>query len=824
MRRRTPLGDMVTNSTKQTIRLWDTSKGRTQMALHHWHAAARAVARRRGLALAVTGTLGIGIGANSIIFSAVDAVLLKPLPYPDAGRLVAVYEQNAGLRQATQLVAPGRLEEWNERNTTFDGLAASYFENMTDLGAALPERVEAMRTSPRFFTVLGVVPLLGRWPTREEEQFGGPAVAVVSQAFWLRRLGADRGVIGRALDLSGTNWTIVGVMPPGFSYPTATTDVWLPTRAPATFLAARTARLYTTIGRLKPGVTIEQGTSDLDRVQARLGEQYPATDRGWGASLVPLKEQEVGGVRQSLWLLLGAVGLLLIATCANVACLLLADATRREHELSVRFALGASRTIVAGQLIREGVILAFAGSLVGLTLTWWGLPVLRRAAFELPRLDTASLDGRVIAFSLLVGAATTIFFAGAPALQATRREVAEILSRGGRARIGGQHLLQRGLVMSQVTLAILLLSGAGAFVRSYLAITAVNPGFDPANVLMFRISAQWSERSTAVVQRHARTIQRLGDIPGVESAAFAQLIPGGLDVPPNEFRIVGREAGDKMFSTGRAVSSGYFRTLRIPTLRGDTCSADPAAPPFSSALVTQSWADRFLPGEDPVGHELVQPGQLDRPARIVGMVGDVRESGLAKAPEPLIYWCGFNPYWPDPYFLLRTAHGHPATIPAIRAAVHEMDPDRAVYGAQALSDALSRTFAQQRLGMFLLLLFAGTAQLLASIGLYGVLSQLVASRRREIGVRLALGAPPMHVVRSVVAQAGLMTTVGLAAGVALAFAASRLLATMVYGVSPRDPLTLAAASAALLFVAALTALVPATRAGRVDPLETLRED
>jgi putative ABC transport system permease protein len=793
------------------------------MALHHWHSAAKAVVRRRGLALAVASTLGLGIGANSIIFSAVDAVLLKPLPYPEADRLVAVYEQNAGLRQATQLVAPGRLEEWNERNTTFDGLAASYFENMTDL-AALPERVEAMRTSPRFFRVLGVPPQLGRWPTPDEEQFGGPWAAVVSHTFWQRRLGADRAVIGRTLNLSGTNWTIVGVMPPGFAYPTATTDAWLPTRAPATFLAARAARLYTTIGRLKRGVPIEYARADLDRVQVRLGEQYPATDRGWGASLVPLKDQEVGGVRRSLWLLLGAVGLLLVATCANVACLLLADATRREHELSVRVALGASRRLVAAQLVREGAVLAFTGSLLGVTLTWWGLPLLRRAASDLPRLDTALLDGRVIAFSLFVGAATTILFAVAPALQATRHDVAENLSRGGRARIGGRNVLQQGLVMSQVALAILLLSGAGAFVRSYLAIMAVNPGFDPDNVLAFRISAQWSERLTAVVQRHARTIQRLENMPGVESAAFAQLIPGGLDVPPSEFQIVGRETSEKTFSTGRAVSSGYFRTLRIPMLRGDTCSGDPSAPLFSSALVTQSWADRFLPGEDPVGHELARPGQLDRPARILGVVGDVRESGLSKAPEPLIYWCGVNPYWPDPYFLVRTAHVHPATVPDIRATVNEIDPDRAVYGAQALPEALSRTVAQPRLGMFLLLLFAGTAQLLASIGLYGVLSQLVASRRREIGVRLALGAPRMRVARGVVAQAGFMTTVGLAAGVGLALAASRLLTTMVYGVSPRDPLTLAAASVALLFVATLTALVPAARAGRVDPLETLRED
>ncbi|HEX7138825.1 MAG TPA: ABC transporter permease [Vicinamibacterales bacterium] len=794
------------------------------MAWHNWHAAAKAVVRRPALALAVTITLGLGIGANTIIFSAVDAVLLKPLPYPDSDRLVAVYEQNVGLRQATQLVAPGRLEEWNERNVTFDGLAASYFENMTDLTAALPERVEAMRTSPRFFAVLGVRPFLGRWPTADEERFGGPPTAVVSHAFWRRRLGADQNIIGRSLNLSGTNWTIVGVMPSGFAYPTATTDVWLPTRAPATFLAARSARLYTTIGRLKAGMTIEQATTDLDRVQARLGEQYPATDRGWGAALTPLKEQEVRSVRRSLWLLLGAVGLLLVATCANVACLLLADATRREHELSVRFALGATRRGVASQLIREGAVLASTGSLTGLVLTWWGLPVLRRIAADLPRLEAATIDGRVIAFSLVVGAATTILFALVPALQATRHDVAERLSRGGRARIGGRYLLQRALVTSQVALAVLLLSGAGVLIRSYVNLAGLNPGFDPDGVLVFRISAQWSERTTAVVQRHARTVQRLEEIPGVEAVAFGQLVPAGTDVPPNEFRILGRDATEKTFAAGRSVSSGYFRTLHIPILRGDTCSGDPSALPFSSALVTQAWAERFLPREDPVGHELAGPGQLAYSARIIGVVGDVRENGLSKAAEPLIYWCGFNPYWPDPYFLVRTAHDHSATIAAIRSAVRESDPARAMYGAQPLGEVLSGSLAQQRLGMLLLLLFAVTALLLASIGLYGVLSQLVASRRKEIGVRLALGAHPIRVARGIVTQAAAMTASGLAAGVVLALAASRLLAAMVYGISPRDPVALITASALLLFVATLTALIPAARAGCVDPRETLRED
>src|SRR5947209_584501 len=306
-------------------------------------AALRPLARRPGLSATIILTLALAIGANSAIFSAVDAVLLQPLPFPSADRLVAVYERNRALRQATQLVAPGRLEEWNARNHTFDGLAAMYFENMTDTTGALPERVAAMRTSPRFFAVLGAAPALGRTPTPEEERFGGPPVAVVSDAFWRDRLNGDPSAAGRKLILGGVIYTIIGVMPAAFRYPTERTEVWLPTRAPASLLQVRTARLYTAFGRMKPGVTIDEAQADLDGVQARLGEEFPQTDRGWGSALVPMKEEQIGGVRRSLWLLLGAVALVLLAACGNVACLMLADAVRREQEIAIRFALGARR-------------------------------------------------------------------------------------------------------------------------------------------------------------------------------------------------------------------------------------------------------------------------------------------------------------------------------------------------------------------------------------------------------------------------------------------------------------------------------------------------
>jgi len=791
---------------------------------HQWRAAVRSLARRPALTIAVVVTLALGIGANSAIFSAVDAVLLKPLPFPDGDRLVAVYESNLARRQATQLVAPGRLEEWNRSNRTFVALAAHYFENMTDTTGPLPERVEAMRISPRFFSVLRVSAALGRTPTPQEELFGGPSVIVVSDAFWRNRLHGDPSAIGRKLILGGANRTVIGVMPPSFRYPYATTEVWVPAQSPAMLMEARRARFYKAVGRLKEGVTIEQSQEDLTRVQAALGEQFPETDKGWGAAVVALKEEQIGGVRRTLWLLLGAVALVLLAACGNVACLLLADSARRERDIAIRFAIGADRVRVVAELLREGALLALAGTGVGLLLAAWGMSAMRAAATQLPRAADIHVDARLVAFTMAIGSITTLVFALAPALRAARKDPADALSRGGRAEASGHHALQRVLVAAQVALAIVLLVGAGLLVRSFTRLQQVSPGLDPDHVLTFRMSAQWSEQLDAVVQRQARTIRRLELIPGVASAALSQVVPAATDYPPSEFHIIGRDPAEKTFAHTRSVSAGYFRTLRIPILQGETCRDDPAAPAFSKALVTRAFTDRFFANDDPRGHALIfqnlPPGQT---VEIVGVVGDVRERGLLSSAEPVIYMCGYSPYWPDPIFLVRTDAAHPASVTAIRAALREIEPRRAVYAVSPLAERLRDSVAQPRLNTLLLTLFAAVALLLAAMGLYGVLSQLVAGRRREIGLRMALGEPPARILRSVVMQAAAVTVAGIASGLAGAFAAARLMASLVFEIPPVDPLTFAAAPAVLAAVALATAFVPARRAALVNPVEALRE-
>jgi putative ABC transport system permease protein len=790
-----------------------------------WRSAYRSLTRRPALSLTIVLTLGLGIGANSAIFSAVDAILLKPLPYPDAERLIKVYELNKGQAGATQLVAPVRIEEWNSRNRTLEGIAGSYFENLTDTSGTVPERVEAMRTSPRFFLVLGVQPALGRLPTLEEELFGGAPVAVLSDGFWRARFGGDPAVIGRSWTIGNQARTIVAVMPPWMRYPTASTEVWLPVQASPRLLQARQARFFTAIARLKPAVTIEQATADLDAIQARAGEQFPETDKGWGASLVPLKEESIAGVRRSLWLLLAAVALVLFAACGNVACLMLADATRRGHEIAVRLAIGARRAQVISQLLLEGALLAGAGAVVGLILAYWGTRALRTASTGLPSaVADLGVDVRLVLFTLLLGCLATLLFALAPAFQATRRDPSDALTRGGRGHVGGHHTLQRALVAAQVGLAIVLLIGAGLLIRSFAQIQTLSPGLDPRNVLAFRMSAQWTERYDDVIQRHARTIHRLEMMPGVRAAAFGHNLPTTGDYPPSEFRIVGRDRSTKLFAHGRAVSANYFRALHIPIFEGNTCSANPTTPPVLKAIVSRSFVDRFFPAERAIGQALAIPGLAPgQTMEIVGIAGDVRERGILKAAEPLIYYCGFEGYWPDPYFIVSLDPARPTGVPAIRQALREIEPSRAMYSIRSLEEAISRSLAPQRMSTMLLASFAATALALASMGLYGVLAQLVAARRREIGVRLALGAEPKRIVRSIARQAVVMTLTGIAGGLLGAAAATRFMSSLVFDVPVLDPVTFV--TVPLIFSAAATAaaLVPARRASRIDPAEALRE-
>ena len=785
-------------------------------------AAVRSLARRPGLTVTIVLTLALGIGANAAMFSAIDAVLLKPLPYPDAGRLVKLYELNLSARGATQLVAPVRIDEWGRAARSFDVISGSYFENMTDMSSGAPERVEAMRIAPRFFDVLGVPAALGRLPTPDEELFGGPSIAIISDHLWRNRFNSDPSIVGRALNIGGSKRTIVGVMPRSMRYPSATTEAWLPAQAPPRLMEAREARFYTVIARLMPGVSIEQARQDIDAVQARLGEQFPETDKGWGVEIVPLQEEKVGGVRRSLWFLLAAVGLVLLAACGNVGCLLLADASRRGHEVAVRFAIGARRAQVIRQMLAEAAVLSALGAALALVVAYWAISALSSFAPGLSPDNPIAIDLRIAGFALVLGVISTVLFALAPALQVSRRQPVELLGRGGRGSTGGRMTLQRALVAVQVALAIVLLAGAGLLIRSFARLQTTAPGLDAAHVLTFRMTSQWSERVEAVIQRQARTVARLEAIPGVTAATFSHTLPIVTDYPPREFTIVGQDTTEKKFTHQRAVGPGYFRTLGIPIQEGATCSATPDNPPQFKIVVTREFASRFFPDRRAIGQSIVGQGFMTG-AEIIGVAADVRERGLTRAPEPILYLCGYDGYWPDTHYLVRTDPTRPAGMAAIRAALREIEPARAMYAVQSLDDVIAASLSQPRLNTILLGMFAVTALALAAMGLYGVLAQLVAARRREIGVRIALGAAPAAIVRTIAGQVAIVTAIGIACGLAAALVLARFMSTLVFDISTRDPITFASVPLVLLVVAAAAALVPARRASTVDPADALRQ-
>jgi len=778
----------------------------------------RGFRRRYATAAAVVATLAICIGANSTIFAIVDALLLRPLPYPDAERLVAVYETNLRRGETAGLMAPVRLIEWAKASQSFTAIAGCYFENFTDTSGPLPERVEAMRVSAGFLQLFATPPALGRVFTAEEERLVAP-VAVISDAFWMRRFGRDPQALGRTLELGSRSFTIVGIMPPSFQAPDSTTELWAP-MPPLT--QWREARILTTFGRLRPGVSQQSAEADLMRVQANLATMYPRTDAGWGARVLPLKERQVGGVRRTLWLLFGAVALVLVAACGNVACLLLADGMRREHEMAVKLALGAGRARAVGHLCAEGLVLAACGAALGLVVAAEGLEIIRAAAPQLPRLREVGIDARMVAFSAALAGLTTVLFSLAPAMQATRVDVADRLAQGGRGLAAGGMRVPRMLVAAQVALAVVLLIAAGLVVRSFERLRHVSPGFSAANVMAFRITAQWVERPEAVAARQLRTLERLRAIPGVTAAAFGTVLPAGATFTPEELTIDGQAAGEARFSERRSVTADYFRVLEVPLLQGRVCREDPAKLQSTEALVNRAFAERFFGGSNPIGR-VVRMGSGAFRSEIIGVVGDVRERGLASEPGPLLYSCGLMPYWPDPRYLVRVEDPHRVTLAAIREAVREIDPARAVYAARPLEEFLAESISQPRLNAIMLSAFACTTLLLAAMGLYGVLSQVVSARRREIGLRIALGARRAQILGSVAAQAAIVTGAGLAIGLAAAAAFAQVMSSLVFGIAPRDPLAFAAAPVVVALVAMAAAIVPARRALRVEPMTALRE-
>ena len=785
----------------------------------------RLMRRAPGFSAAVILTLALGIGANSAVFSAIDAVLLRPLPFPHSNELVLVRQYEPTGKNPNTFVAPIRLHDWSRMNSSFQGLSGYYAEDDSELSGELPEKVTRAFVTPGFLSVMGIGPALGRDFTTEEEKVGGPNAVIISDRFWKRRFGGDPNVLTRKLRFGKSSSAIVGVMPPSFQFPSAEVDIWLVAPFDGPYTQDRGSTWYRVIGRMKPEATLERARADLATVQSQLGKQFPKTDAPLAVGIEPLKEDTVGGVRRSLWILFGSVTLLLLIACTNIAALLLARTTEREHEISVRFSLGASRQTVMAQLLTETFVLALVGTVIGLVVAAGAEQGFRLLAKSLPRVEEIGLDWRIVGYSLFCALAVTFLCGLLPAWRATSG-LAGSLAQHNRTQVAARSPLQWLLVGVQVALAVTLLFGAGLLLRSFQELGRVSAGFDPDNVLTLHISGSWAETADmkALEQRVNHMLDSLRAVPGVQAATTSVTLPGVPGDYKSELQFPeGRDdVSRKMIADNRFISPDYFNVLRIPLIEGEACRYTEGS---TGAVVNRSFARQYFSTIPALGHHLVFGAGTPFPvtAEIRGIVGDAREQGLNTDPMPTVYWC-LSPATPNRYYLIRTSREPMAMADTLRRAILQIEPSRSVFDIMPLQAHISDAFGEGRLRTILLSMFALTAVSLACIGLYGTLTYLITLRHREIGLRLALGAMRSQITTRYLTHGLRVALIGCACGLAMAVASARLLSGMLYGVSSFDLRTFAGVIALVVLVAGLAAFVPAFRASRMDPMKALRDE
>jgi putative ABC transport system permease protein len=788
------------------------------MTLSRWLIAWRSLRRRPAFFLATLLILALGIAANTAVFSAVDATLLKPLPYKDPDRLVVVMEGSPKTGREG-LLSPGRLEDWNRLSRTFAAISGMYSENVTDTSGQEPERLAGRRVAPRFFQVLDTQPALGRYFTTEEDQDTGPQSAVISHKFWTRRYHRSPSAIGSRLILAGQGVTIVGVAPASFADPAV--DLYLPAQIKPFLMRMREARFFSGLGRLKPGVTIVQARDDLTAVQNQLGDQFPATDRGWTAVVSDLKEARVGNYRRGLFLVLSSVVLLFLIAIANTAALSLTQVTRRSGEFAIRGALGASRWQIASGVLQESAIVALVSAAAGSALASGILALLRSRLAALPRPAEIVLDWRALAVATLAGCAAALLCGLVPVVQATRRSNSALLASGGRGNSGERHRWQGALAMAQIALTFLLLSAAGLMLRTYQNLSHSDPGFETSHAVTFHVGAGWDEDRTRIGHLQEDLLDKLSALPGAQASGFANFLPASGATLRYQFTF-----GDEPAVTAgeRSVTRDYFKAIGTPLVAGESCPAFRAAssaPP--KALVNRRFVRQFMNQQNPIGRTFrISDGK--QVYEISGVMADAREDALNTAPVPYVYICLGPGNWPDPEYVVRAA-GDPARLIAeIRAAVHEVAPKRAIFKLQTLADEVDATLEQPKLDAQMIGFFAVAALLLASVGLYSLVTLIVISGTREIGVRMALGAAPGQIVRQIATGVARLLLAGMALGLVAAAVAGRALQSVLFGVDSFDPVTLLLTLLTVAVASIVAVFVPARRAARVDLVIAIRAE
>lgn len=809
---------------KQTMREVRVSAW-VETVLFNLSAATRFLRKSPSFSLIIIFTLALGIGANSAVFSAIEAVVLRPLPYPGGDQLVALAQYDTAGHAANHLVAPIRLEDWNRMNSAFTAISGYYLDDISETSGPLAEKITEAMIAPRFFDVMGVWPSLGRAFTPNEMHYGGSRAVILSHRYWLSRFHGDPAAVGSKIRIEDVDYPVVGIMPASFQFPNANVDVWQPSAMDAPFEGNRNLTWFYVVGRMKPGVSLHKAAADMATVQAQLGKQFPHPDSQLGINSESLKRVTVGATPDSLWVLYAAVSLLLLIACSNIAALLLARTADREHEVSVRYSLGASRRSIVLQLLTEVFVLALLGSIAGLALAAVAVHGFQLLSKTLPRAGEITLNWQIVLYTLLAAVLTTFLCGLLPALRGTRKGLAQSLALTSRTQVSTRNPIQWLLVGVQVTLAVTLLLGAGLLLRSMQQLGRVNAGFDAGNVLTFQVSGSWAESTdmNGVTQRINRTLDAIRSIPGVAAASTASMMPGVDAINQTEFKIDGNiDPNDRILADNRFVSAGYFGTMRISQLVGNVCRQSSTT---TDVVINRSFANHYFNGTSPVGHLLdyATSNPFLGAATIRGIVGDARENGLDTQPAPTVYTCLSAPN-PFPNYLVRTQGDPMAMAQTIRQKLHEIEPGRSVYALMPLQQHLDDASSENRLRTWLLTLFAATAVTLACIGLYGTLSYLARLRRREVGVRLALGAMRGQIAAGFLSQGVRVALAGCVGGLMLGFALSHFLRGMLYGITALDPLTYIGVIFLILGVATLASLLPALRVARLEPVRVLREE